>query len=218
MNRNVKILLAAALAAASVTGAYAFLAGKTEELPPEIPAKPEASPVSLVFARPFTLDEAAVHYWRAEQPSYDAGYVMVLAVDPQLVHPRQGYEAVLYVGDQTAERVNQGHESGHVVVIVPAPKSADGGVALDLAAAIPFFGSPALPEQVDAAIIAAQLAAAKRAGAVAPPATAVAEALAPAVEFANDYELRLYCADLVAQYSPLEVDLVNGLRAPRVGH
>jgi len=185
--------------------------------PPALPAVTPVGGVTLIAARPFTLDVPYAHDWRAERPTVQAGMLLVLGVDPDLVHPRQGYEPVLYVGGQTAERVNAGHESGHLIAIVPAPLDASGQVALDLAAAPIFFGAPALPEQVDAAIVAKELAAAKARGIVPPTPEQVATALQPQVPFHDAYDVRVYAADLIEAWSPTEVDLVSGIRAPLVG-
>ena len=73
----------------------------------------------VVYARSFELDQGYKFEWRKEQPLVKKGVILVLKVDPDLVYPRQIAEPVLYVGDQTAERVNIGYKSGHVVAIVP---------------------------------------------------------------------------------------------------
>src|SRR5258707_13144593 len=56
----------------------------------------------LVFAQAFKLDKSYPHTWRKEQPQVSSGYVLVLAVDPEFVRPKQVAEPVLYVGNQTA--------------------------------------------------------------------------------------------------------------------
>ncbi len=216
MNRKSKLLTAAVLLAVAVPALNAWVKPLLSDSPPPLPANPAKSQVALGYARPFSLETAATHYWRKEQPQYKTGYVLVLEVDPELVHPRQSAEPVLVVGQQTAERVNLGHESGRLVVIVPTGAKADGSPDLDLSKAVMFFGTPALPEQVDAAKIEKELAFAIKSGAVAPSDAAVKKAMQPKVDFADDYELRLFCSDLIAQYSPSETDLVNGLRAPRL--
>ena len=184
--------------------------------PPPLPAVTPVGDVTLLHAQPFTLDVPFTHVWRKEQPQFSAGWLLVLSVDPDLVHPRQSAEPILFVGDQTAERVNFGDESGHVVAIVPSATDSAGNVLFDLAKAPMYFGAPGLPEQVDSARVAAELFAAKTRG-IAPPSRTVLEAtVQKAVRFHDDYELQLYCSDLVEHYSPQEVDLVSGLRAPRI--
>jgi len=198
-------------------GVFAVRQALRDETPPPLPAVTPVGGVALIAARPFTLDVPYVHAYRAEQPLVSAGVVLVLSVDPDLVHPRQGYEPVLYVGNQTAERLNVGHESGHLVVMVPAPVDARGNVALDLTTTPIFFGTPALPEQVDAAIVESELAAARARGIQPPTAQVVAAASQPQVRFHDDYDVRVWSADLIEAWSPMEVDLVSGLRVPRVG-
>lgn len=215
MNRTrIVILLALAAVVPAVLAYQNLTQGKAPEVPPELPAAPAKSPITVVEAREFDLGAKTTHFWRKEQPQYDRGLVVVLKVDPTLVHPRQSAEPVLYVGGQTAERVNLGHESGHVIAIVPFVDDAK----IDLAVAPIFFGTAELPERIDGVRAAEELAAAIRAGAKAPGASAIAAVTQPSVSFADDYELKLFCSDLIAQYSPTEIDLVNGLRVPRLPH
>ncbi|HKX45338.1 MAG TPA: hypothetical protein VJP77_01345, partial [Planctomycetota bacterium] len=146
----------AALGAAVATSVVAFTAQRSPESFPQLPAVPQAVAVELVEAHAFTLDQPTTHWMRAEQPQYATGHVLVLRTDPELLVPRQTLENVLYVGAETVERVNLGHESGFLVAIVPGE--------VDLAAAPIFFGEPALPEQVTAAEAARQLGLARERG------------------------------------------------------
>jgi hypothetical protein len=166
----------------------------------------------IVSAQPFVLDEAWAHVWRKEQPRFDAGWLVVLEVDPTLVEPKQNLEPVLYAGDQTVERVNHGQESGRVVAIVPCERDARGLPALDLTRTPFWFGTPDLPERVDAAMIHAERA------------RADAKGLAP-IEIGETLDvLRLHdrgdldqrCGLLVLQHSPAEQDLGTGLLVPRL--
>ncbi len=131
------------LALALFTALMLTLAARADVPPvPETPA-----PITrLVEARPFTVDEPFVHHWRYEHTEFKAGWLLVLEVDPALVFPRQTEEPVLYVGDQTARRLNIGAESGHVVAIVPVENMRE----YKLDEQMIWFGSPAFPEQVDA--------------------------------------------------------------------
>ncbi|UYV11423.1 MAG: hypothetical protein NCW75_08925 [Phycisphaera sp.] len=143
-------LAASALAAAVVIAA-----------PPQVPATP-AAVQDIVFAQPFTLDRGEVSTWRAERPVVDSGYILVLKVNPDLVYPRQSAEPVLYVGDTTAERMNVGYRSGYVVAVVGADIT--GEKAMDLSKVKIWFGTPELPERVDANRIAQESALADAAG------------------------------------------------------
>jgi hypothetical protein len=172
--------------------------------------------IELLASVPFVLDEPYPHEWRREQPSARSGLILVLRADPELARPRQTFEPVLYVGRETAERVNA-PENGNLVVLVPAPLDAAGAVALDLATTPIWFGSPDLPERVDAEVIERELALAlaRGAGPATPAERARLRASAGETVHARDrLELDPLLADLIEFYSPEETDLVRGLRVP----
>jgi hypothetical protein len=172
----------------------------------------------LVFAQAFKLDKSYTHTWRKEQPQVSAGYVLVLAVDPEFVHPKQVAEPVLYVGDQTAERINAGDVSGRLVVIVPSKVDARGEVALDLNTALIWFGSPELPEQIDAAQLSAELNAALRKGVKPFAQQRVQGALrrgGKAIRLLNREALERKIATVLQEYSPNETDLIRVLKITR---
>lgn len=183
---------------------------------PLLPAQPASETVKLVYARPFTLETPATHWWRLERPSYDAGWVLVLEAVNALVEPRQTYEPVLYVGDQTAERVNAPWGGNRVVAVVPSPRTTSGDVALDLKTALIFFGTPGLPEQVDAAAAAAELALAASRG-QGPhdwrEMQAALEAGGPLLSLADRVALDNELANVIEAYAPDERDTAKGLRA-----
>lgn len=174
------------------------------------PAPPPAAvrQLELVHAESFRVQQAYTHRWRAEAPFVDHGWLLVLAGDPAWMVTRQVKEPVLYVGAQTAERINTGQGSGRLVVLVPGD--------FRLQDAPIFYGSAALPEELRQDQIDAELAAARAAGAVAPAADVVAKVAKPGQTFANDYELRQRAIDLVERYSPGEKDLIAGWRVPLV--
>lgn len=215
-SRSRPFLAALAVLGLLAAGTTAVMRVLDDGAPPALPADPSRSPVTVVAAWPFTLDVPAIHWSRAEQPRYDAGMILVLAADPDVLHPRQSEEAVLYVGAQTAEKLNTGHPSGHVVVLVPAPRDGRGGVDLDLASSPVFFGTPALPETIDGARAAAELAAARAQGVTSESSAALASRVHGLVSFVDDGDLRTWSADLIERWSPQERDLVSGLRAPRL--
>jgi hypothetical protein len=171
-----------------------------------LPAKPQ---LELVQAERFTVAKPFRHVWRADQPLVNSGWLLVLSGDPALFIPRQVKEPVLYVGAQTAERVNFPQESGRVVVIVPGD--------FQLEDAPIFFGAEALPEELRQGQIDAQVEAARARGVLPPSAEAIQKAQTTQwKEFASDYELRLRAIELVAQHSPQEVDLIRSANATRV--
>jgi hypothetical protein len=180
---------------------------------PVAPASPQAGGVQrIVSAQPFLLERAWRHVWRAEQPAFDAGWLVVLEVDPALVVPRNVEEPVLYAGSQTVERVNFGHGSGRVVAIIPSARDEHGNVALDLATTPMWFGDAMLPERVNAVRAADELARAVAKG-VRPMVVPVAGEL---LRLPSRDELDERAAVLVLENAPDEADLGLGMLAPRV--
>jgi hypothetical protein len=172
----------------------------------------------LVFAQAFKLDKSYAHTWRKEQPQVSAGYVLVLAVDPEFVRPTQVAEPVLYVGDQTAERINAGDVSGRLVVIVPSGVDARGEVDLDLNNAPIWFGAPDLPERIDAAQLRVELNAALGKGVKPLAQEQVQGALrrgGKSLRLPNREALEHKIATVLQKYSPNETDLIRVLKLTR---
>ncbi len=192
---------------------------------PDVPPDPSRLAVELLCAQRYELDAAYPHTWRVEQPAVRSGYLLVLGVDPDLVHPRQGFEPVLYGGRQTLERINVGflpNDVAHaapaqVVALLPDTPEADPAAPTPLDAIPIWFGSPELPERVDAATIDAELEAALASG-VRPAATTSVQAALDAgggtLYLPDHAALLRFAADLVQTHSPDESDLIEGLRAP----
>lgn len=194
-------LATSALAAAVVVAA-----------PPQTPATP-AAVQDIVFAQPFTLDQGEVSTWRAERPVVDSGYIIVLKVNPDLVYPRQSAEPVLYVGDTTAQRMNVGYRSGYVVAVVGAEIT--GEQAMDLSKVKIWFGTPELPERVDANRIAQESALADAAGIKAFSAEKISNLLAQN-ETLSERTMAGILDDVAAQirrFSPQEEELAVSLDA-----
>jgi len=197
--------------------ALALIASTLVAAPP-IPTTP--APVDgILYARPFRLDTSFKHQWQKEQPAVEAGYLLVLKVNPDLVFPRQRAEPVLYVGGQVARRVNVGYESGHVVVIVPSKRDAKGDVALDLTKTRIWFGTPELPERIDVAKIREERTRAVEANITPLPRTQVDRAIRSgregAVALEDQAHLIREAAQLVRVYSPQERELADNLAATR---
>ena len=200
---------------AALTG-LCLMASTLMAKPPPLPQTP-APVLDVVYARPFTLDKGYEFTWRKERPTVTEGYLLVLKVDPALVYPRQAAEPVLYVGDTTAERVNVGYVSGHLVVIVPAAagKLAD----FDLKKTLIWFGTPELPERCTAKTIAEERDKAQQAGIQPLPAARIDAARAKGGErlsVKDGYELRRQLAPLIKQYAPDETERADNLLVPRV--
>src|SRR5262245_14695996 len=200
-----------ALAALHGRGAGAAL----QDAATALPSDPAAEPLALVFAEPFRLDQPTTHWWRAERPSYAAGWIVVLEAPASLATRRQVYEPVLYAGDQTAERVNAPVDSHRVVAVVPSALDGSGAPALDLPHAPLWFGAPRLPEQVDEAVIQDELRGARARGQGRRAPREVEQALRAGGGlhvYAGREDLELELARVIELYSPEEADLVRGMR------
>ncbi len=201
-----KLLPIALLALLAAGGWTAVVLGSGEPDEPSWapPSDLPTGAVEILAAHAFVVDEPFVHEWRAEKPSVSAGYLLVLAVEPELARPRQTYEPVLYVGQQTAERCNAPPEGGRLVVLVPAPLDGEGRVALDLATTPIWFGSLELPERVDAGRIAQELELARQHG-IGPArrgaGVKTASTAREAIRVRTRYELEPYIEDLVERFS-----------------
>lgn len=196
-----------------------------DDAPPPVPALAAGTEVELLYAQPYQLDEAYPHWWRAERPPVISGMLIVLAVEPDLVHPRQALQPVLYVGNQTAERINVGFVPGeiapgmkaHVVALVPIERDPGGRLDVDLARTPIWFGTPALPEQVDGERILEEYALARAQGVVPVSRDEIRNArrLGGGTLYLPDYlALQQYAAPLIERYSPGERDLIDGLLVP----
>jgi hypothetical protein len=210
----------AVLALLLTAAATAWMRQTAAEPPEQAPPTSAQSVRGLLFAEPFRLAEPYAHSWRAERPAVNAGWLLVLEVDPDVVVPRQLAEPVLVVGGQTAERVNQGDVSGRLVVIVPAAFDARRGLPdLDPSSAKAWFAEPALPEQTDAAALAGAAKAADAAGVTAlaeGPRTRPGAVSDRLVELPGRTALERRAAELIAVWSPAELELAQTLLAPLV--
>lgn len=174
-----------------------------------VPATPSAV-IDIVEIQPFRLKAAYRYDWLQNRPLVSAGLLVVLRVDPKYILPRDTAEPVLYAGDRTIQRLNQGHRSGHVIGIIPGE--------VNPASAPIWFGRPQLPERVTPQIIKAERALADRAGIRAFSPDKIKGVRRDAIEV-DDLAalLRGRAADLVLKYSPDEKDLAETWRLPSTG-
>ncbi len=182
---------------------------------------PALEPLQLLEARPFVLDEPFTHYWRKERPSFSGGYLLVLRADPAFLRPRQTYEPVLFVGTETAARLNDPSASGCLICLVPAPVSPQSRVQLNPSQEPIWFGPMELPERITAQRAQQELTRALALGVqpIGPALRAAGQRGQKASAMATTYmknrtELDLVIADLVETYSPTETDLIESLRMP----
>lgn len=178
-----------------------------EETVPVVPSGNARSVSALLYARPFSLERPYVNAWTRELQPIRSGYILVLEADPALLQPRQTWMPALYVGARPAEVTNIGVESGRVVVLVADDT--------DIYSAPAYFGSVELPERVDAARGAEELAAARGIGVqpfsrdMVDAALREGGALLAARTIDGVYR---EVADVIARYSPQEQELVERYR------
>jgi hypothetical protein len=192
--RNFRSFVVLALASIAPAAAVAGV--------PPVPATP-AAVQDVVYAAPFVLNEGYTSDWRLERPRVTRGHLVVLKVAPDFVYPRQTAEPVLYAGDQTVERLNVGYRSGYVVAIVP-------GTA-DLSRVPIWFGTPALPESVDASAVRSEHARALAAGIRPLSADRVRAALREPLELHDKLDLLREAGALVQLYASDETDRAAAL-------
>jgi len=195
--RGARMLAIALLMAPAVTA---------DEQPRAVPSTP-AGVAEILAIRPFELKEGYRFAYRKEEITCKTGFVVVLKVsDKELLRPRQSCEPVLYIGNQTAERVNVGYTSGVVIAIVPGE--------VDWKKTPIWFGTPMLPERVDAKTIEAERAKADAGGIKSFAEKTIAAALKNGGDkliAADREQLRREIAPLVKEHAPDEKDLADAL-------
>ena len=215
MSKTMRISLLVTLALAPLA-ALGVAAMSRDRAAAQSTREPAAAPVragairGLVVARPFVLSESYAHEWRLEEPVVNAGWLLVLAVDPTYVAPRQAAMPVLMAGEQTLECLNFGQDEGKVVVILPGPE-------IDLGSTPFWFGSPELPERVDAAWIAGERSRAHPADLVSFTAGEIAAARARGgapLELADRVALHREAGMLILEHSPREREIAETLLVP----
>jgi hypothetical protein len=169
-----------------------------------------AAVLDILEIHPFRLGTGYDYAWLESRPFVSDGLLVVLKVDPSLVVPRNTGEPVLYAGDRTVQRLNQGNGSGYVIGIIPGE--------IDLTAEPIWFGRPQLPERVTPEVIKEQRALADSAG-IKPFSPDKIDAVRRAPIEAGDLAelLRGLAADLVLNYAPDEKDLAVTWRLPTTG-
>lgn len=173
---------------------------------PSVPKTP-ASVDELVLVRPFTLAKGYQYNWSKDRPIVTSGTLVVLKVDPHLVVPRNSLEPVLYAGNKTVQRLNHGHESGHVIAIIPGD--------IDLTKDPIWFGRPELPERVSAQMIRSERAMADKAK-IQPFKTDKVKVVTQERLHTSDLSslLRDHVAKIVLEFSPQEKNLAETWRLP----
>jgi hypothetical protein len=168
--------------------------------------KPQ-SVIDIERVQPFQLKQSYKYDWRLKRPDVQSGLLVVFKVNTDLVIPRNALEPVLYAGNQTVQRLNHGHESGFVIGIIPEQ--------IDLSKEPVWFGTPALPERINAEIIATERTKAERAGISALKSTDIqSRTKDPIVASDLTTLLREQAANLLLEFSPQEKRLADSWRLP----
>jgi len=195
------------LSVAILSGFFIMGAGQAQTIGSRFEPQPV---ITIEYIQPFQLEQSFTFDWRRDQLTVQSGLLVVLKVNPELVTPRNEPEPVLYAGNHTVQRLNQGHESGFVLGIIPEQ--------IDLSQDPVWFGSPALPERIDADMIARERASAERAGISSPPSEdVVSRTQDPVVVSDLSTLLRKQAADLLLEFSPQEKRLADAWRLPVTG-
>lgn len=160
------------------------------------------APLEVVERVPFSLASPATHWYRAEQPTFFEGELVVVRSNgPDLT--LQGLATgVLYCGAETVQQLNTG-ESGTVVCVVPFAADAE-----PVNGNGPWFvGAAELPERVTLADARAEFSGALDRGLRA--ATIEPRAM---VELSDAIALHALAADLLERHVVGEADTVRALR------
>lgn len=186
-----------------------FIISGCQSIGPTTPA-PDIKPhpvIDIVRIQPFQLKKSFKYDWMRDRPEVRSGLLVVFKVDPKLVMPKNALEPVLYAGNQTVQRLNHGHESGFVIGIIPEQ--------IDLSKEPVWFGTPALPERINAEMIAKERAKAERLGISALKSTDIQSRTRDMI-VASDLTtlLREQAAKLVLEFSPQEKPLADSWRLP----
>jgi len=161
----------------------------------------------ILYAQPFKLTKGYANTWSKGRELVTSGVLVVLAVDPALVVPRDALEPILYAGSTPVQRLNHGGQSGRVIGIVPG--------AADLAGSPIWFGAPGLPERVTPATARAERARAEKSRILPFTADKLRSVTHPAATAADLAALlRDVASNLVNEYSPQEKQLANSWRLP----
>jgi hypothetical protein len=211
------MLVVAALAAGTGFGPAAAVDLATGPAPGLRTAEPLEPSVAvgavhtLLYARRFRLQEPYTYSYLRDRPAIREGYLLVLAVDPEMARPREVDGAVLYAGDTPAHLTNTGYPSGRMVLIVPD--------WFELSESPVFFGSTELPERIDRARGSQERKLAVERGARPfPPEVrdAAVSAGGDRLECRNSVGLFLAVADLIERFAPDESERADLYRTPLV--
>lgn len=211
-NRSYRLILdmRQGLYVAILSGFFIISGCQSTDLTTPTPDFKPQSVIDIVRIQPFRLEQSFKYDWRRDHPDVRSGLLVVFKVDPDLVMPKNALEPVLYAGNQTVQRLNHGHESGFVIGIIPEQ--------IDLSKEPIWFGTPALPERINAEMIAKERTKAERLGISALKSTDIQSRTRDMI-VASDLTtlLREQAANLLLEFSPQEKPLADSWRLPVTG-
>lgn len=193
----------------AILSGFFIISGCRTKTPTPDGFKPQ-SVIDILRIQPFQLEQSFKYDWQSDHPDVKSGLLVVIKVDPKMVMPKNVLEPVLYAGNHTVQRLNQGNESGFVIGIIPEQ--------IDLSKEPLWFGTPDLPERIDAKMIASELTKAKRSGISALKLSDIKSRTKEMIA-APDLTtlLRKNAGDLILEFSPQEKHIVESWRLPVTG-
>lgn len=179
---------------------------------PALPATPSATVgVKIISIQGVVLGSSYATDFRSEHPQVIAGWLMVIEADKAVLAPRSLAEPLVLasgtrsadgkVWTESVEWFNHGFASGHRVCFIPSPLNEQGVLTNELKGVRVWFGTPRLPESVDAAALEQERALADGAS-VAPTVVATAS---PTIHLADRDALISSARELIARFAPDEV-------------
>ena len=191
---------------AGMTAAAQQVAMPVISVMPALPVTPStAAGVKVISMQGVVLAESYATDFRSEHPQVSGGWIIVIEADKAVLAPRALAEPLVLASGakwiDSVEWFNHGFASGHRVCFVPSPVGEKGALARDTEGMRIWFGTPRLPESVDAAVLEQERALADAAKIQpTPPVTTAAT-----VQLANRDALIASARELIAQYAPDEV-------------
>lgn len=186
---------------------------------PELPTTPSVrSAAQPVFVQWVELEQPYQSDFRAERPSVRAGWLVVVRAESALLTPRSLAEPLLLAaGDgwtASVEWMQHGHTSGHRVCFIPfvedAKRAGSPSGSIKARASLRglriWFGTPELPERVDAAMLTRELALAQANG-LEPTRADQMPASSADLALADRGALVARMRQLAAKWCPAEVDI-----------
>lgn len=174
---------------------------------PALPVTPSINTVpTIISLQPITIKEPYATDFRSEHPQVSSGWLMVIRGDAAVLAPRALAEPLLLASGsdwiESVEWFNHGFATGYRVCFIPSTGEQHGGAPRTMEGLRVWFGSPQLPEIVDAKTLQSERALADRVGIVAASGVKIENSAAKTL--ANRDELVSAAKALIARWAPDE--------------